>query len=459
MTSTPEHDEVKALADQLTQRLFDQRTQVMQLQANQILVRQSEPQRRLFLIRNGFIVGYRDRHDGKSEQIMRAGTGDLVGVQSFFSGAQRSFMTMIALVPTELAYIERTWEPPQPGAPIEQQLMPAVIQELTRRQTTILDMARQQQELDQRMRELERTSALGQLAAGVAHELNNAMTVIARGAEWVNGTIADQFADDPRKAAAFLSGIRMGRTVSSEEARDRAGELRKKYKLSFGEARKLAQTGLENEVLKMWHPLEENLGALVGTWELGATLNDLQVAAKQAEYVVQSMRDLGRRSESAPTDVSVSESIQIALQILRSAIKGVTIDVQIPDDLPPVHANRGELVQVWTNLVKNSVDALRSVDADPRQPRRITISARVLKRDLVVRVSDNGPGIPDAIVEKIFEPSFTTKKSGLSFGLGLGLSIVQNIVTRYGGQVQLIRDQNPGATFDVTLPIGATTHA
>ena len=458
MTPIESHDDAKAYAEQLTQRLFDERGQIIHLQANQVLVNQGDEQHRLYLVRNGFVVGYRSRDGAKADQIMRAGTGDLVGVQSFFGGSHISFMTIVALVPTELAYIERDWKAPDAESPLELQLMPAVVNELTRRQKTILDMVKQQQEVDQRVQELERTSALGQLAAGVAHELNNAMTVIARGAEWVNGTIAEQFADDPRKSAAFLSGIRLGRSVSSEDARARGAECRKKYKLSFGEARKLAQTGLEDEALAMWQPLAENLPALIDTWEIGATLNDLQVAARQAEYVVQSMRDLGRRSEKTTTDVDVSESLQIALQILRGATKGIEVVVDLPVDLPPVQANRGELVQVWANLVKNAADALRSASQIEGGKPRVTISATAGQRDVCVRIADNSPGIPDAIVEKIFEPSFTTKKTGLSFGLGLGLSIVQNIVTRCGGQVELLRDPTPGAKFEVTLPIGVPSH-
>jgi hypothetical protein len=442
------------IADALTHRLFAERGQTLHSDANQKLMTQGQPQHRLYLIRNGFVVGYRARASGKPDQVMRAGTGDLVGVQSFFGGVCRSFMTIVALVPTELVFIERHWQPPAPHDPLEQQLMPAVIHELTRRQQTIIDMARQQVEVDARMRELERTSALGQLAAGVAHELNNAMTVIARGAEWVNGTIADHFADDPRRAAAFGSGIRLGRSVSTAQARDRAEQLRRRYKLSFARARKLAQTGLDDAALNLWHPLDENLQALIDLWELGATLNDLQVAARQAEYVVQSMRDLGRPAQRRTTDVSLRQTFQIALQILRNATRGIEIVEDIEDQLPRLRASRGELVQVWTNLIKNAADAMRDMDwAGDARP-TIVLRARRRGGDIVVDVDDNGPGIPDSIIERIFEPSFTTKKTGLSFGLGLGLSIVLNIVTGYGGRVDVLRDHTPGATFRVTLPIG-----
>ncbi len=453
MTDLPDHLDARAIAQRLTHRLFDQRGRTLRLDADQTLVRQGDPQRRLYLVRNGFVVGYRARASGKADQVMRAGTGDLVGVQSFFGGVPYSQMTIVALVPSELAWIERHWTEPTPDDPLEQQLMPAVIVELTRRQQTIIDLARQQQEVDARMRELEQTSALGQLAAGVAHELNNAMTVISRGSDWINQTLAEQFADEPRQAATLLSGIRMGRSVSSDEARTRAAELRRKHKLSFGEARKLAQTGLEDEVIALWRPLQKHLPELVNTWELGATLNDLRVAAKQAEYVVQSMRDLGRTGEHRRTDVSIEETIQIALQILRNALKGITVKTDIEPDLPRVRVNRGELVQVWTNLAKNAADALGSRATTAAQP-TLSITAGRDGAQIVVDVSDNGPGIPDAIVHKIFEPSFTTKKQGLSFGLGLGLGIVQNIVTGYGGSVRVVQDAGAGATFRVTLPLG-----
>ncbi|MBQ8723048.1 MAG: HAMP domain-containing histidine kinase, partial [Opitutales bacterium] len=86
----------------------------------------------------------------------------------------------------------------------------------------------------------------------------------------------------------------------------------------------------------------------------------------------------------------------------------------------------------------------------PEQTVRITISH--YRENIYVAINDNGPGVPASLKEKIFQPDFSTKKSGLSFGLGLGLAIVRQIVDDYGGSSQL--DSVPGSTtFTITLPI------
>ena len=440
-------------ADDATARVFQGAAGRLRLEPDEVLVREGDPQRRLYRLEAGAVVGYVHDEEGHAEPMMRAGPGDLVGVQSFFSGSHVSAMTVIATAPTELRYLERT-RPPEPGPddPLEVQLMGAVIGELTRRQRTLLEMARRQREADARLRELERTSALGQLAAGVAHELNNAIAVIASGADWLSENTAEQLDADDAVRRVFERGLERGRELSSDEVRRRAHALRRAHKLSAGRARKLAQTGLGEAELAAWHPVRDRVDRIVRAWELGATLNDLRVAAHQAQSVVASMRDLGASPGRSESSIDVNETIRTALQLLRSVRRGVRVDLE-PGELPPIRANRGELVQIWSNLIKNACDALHGSPPAEAEP-AVTIRSRAERDQVIVEVSDNGPGVPREIAERIFEPSFTTKRSGLSFGLGLGLSIVQNLVTGHGGQLELVSPEI-GATFRVTLPIGA----
>ena len=133
----------------------------------------------------------------------------------------------------------------------------------------------------------------------------------------------------------------------------------------------------------------------------------------------------------------------------------MTQDVEIEldlADLPSINANRGELVQIWTNLIKNACDAMRGPRDEDTPPPRIDIRSWRADGTACVQITDNGPGVPESIVSKIFDPAFTTKKTGLSFGLGLGLSIVQRLVTDYGGQGKLV-NLTGGATFRVTLAL------
>jgi signal transduction histidine kinase len=436
----------------LVGRLFAEHGRGVCVPADTIIAREGEPQKRLYLIQSGFVVGYKQTPDGSSEQIMRAGTGDLIGVMSFFGGTERSSMTMSALVPTELLFIERDWVPPGPDASIEEQLMPAVIAELVRRQDTVLDLLRHQHETNERMRALERAGALGQLAAAVAHELNNALTVIVRGSQWLGGGLDQILQSDPQAATILRHGLEKGRAVSSAQARASTDDLRKRYHLSLPDARRLAQTGLTDDELRSFKSVSDAIASILHLWEIGATLNDMTVASQQAAHVVSSMRDLGRGSAQRSETIDVNATINVALQILRNVTKRITLDLQF-GSLPRIPASKGELVQIWTNLIRNACDALHQAGTSNGSPPRITIRTQSTDGLVTIDIEDNGPGIPPAVADHIFEPSFTTKKRGMSFGLGLGLSIVQNLVTDYGGKIELTRT-SPGATFRVTLPAG-----
>jgi signal transduction histidine kinase len=123
----------------------------------------------------------------------------------------------------------------------------------------------------------------------------------------------------------------------------------------------------------------------------------------------------------------------------------VSLIVDAPRDLPRVKGFGGELNQVWANLVDNALDAVGNGG-------RVTVTARAEGPNVVVRVTDNGPGIPADVKSKIFDPFFTTKPVGK--GTGLGLDIVRRLVDRNDGLIDV--ESEPGRTeFRVTLPVGA----
>ena len=118
--------------------------------------------------------------------------------------------------------------------------------------------------------------------------------------------------------------------------------------------------------------------------------------------------------------------------------------VDVPLDLPRVHALGSELTQVWVNLVDNALDAVNDGG-------RVMVTARAEADKVVVRVTDNGSGIPAEVRNRIFDPFFTTKAVGK--GTGLGLDIVRRLVDRNNGLIDV--ESEPGRTeFRVVLPIG-----
>jgi signal transduction histidine kinase len=125
--------------------------------------------------------------------------------------------------------------------------------------------------------------------------------------------------------------------------------------------------------------------------------------------------------------------------------KSASLTVDVPVDLPRVRGFGGELNQVWANLVDNALDAVSDGG-------RVTVTARAAGTKVVVRVTDDGPGIPPDVKSRIFDPFFTTKPVGM--GTGLGLDIVRRLVDRNDGSIEV--ESEPGRTeFRVALPVVA----
>jgi signal transduction histidine kinase len=443
--SRPQDAQLEAVID----RHFCEPTRTVRLAIGQELLEQGQGNRRLYRVRHGLVRGRLLEDDGTFTDVMRAGPGNLVGVQSFF-GSGESSQTITAVEPTELGYIERDM-PIKPGEPsLERLLMPIVLGELIRRQRKALELAERERETREQLDQVERVSALGQLAAGVAHELNNALTVLVRGTSWIAQTV--QLVVDQNERVlhrAFDAGLVHGRHASAAEARQNAGLLEKQLGIPFADARKLARTGLSHTHLSSFNRLKDNVDHITRLWELGATIHDMRLAADQAEHVVQSMRNLGSSRVRDDQPVDVNETINTSLKILRGQLEHVRLSAEL-GELPTIRANHGKLVQVWTNLVKNGVEAMTARGTPTDRP-EIAIKSWATADHVVVTIDDNGPGIPADVLPKIFEPSFSTKKLGLNFGLGLGLSIVQRVVAECGGDVTA-QNTAHGARFKVQLP-------
>jgi len=435
-------------ADELVRRYFADPSRTVRLAAGDVLMRQGETNTRLYLVRQGLVTGTAMNGDGLRE-VMRAGPGDLVGVHSFFSGSSRTAQTMTALEPTTLAYVDRA-VPIEPGAPsLERALMPLIVAELLRRQQAVIELAERERETRERLERLERVSALGQLAAGVAHELNNALAVLARGTSWLADAVQRRIDQcEAGRHRAFDAGLSRGR-VASAEVRHRARQIERAFQLPEPIARKLAETGLSDGQLQSFSPLAEKADEVFELWELGATIHDMRLAAEQAEHVIRSMRELAGAPHQAAGPVDVNETIGIALKILRTPLESIDVKANLAA-LPLLRGSRGAFVQVWTNLIKNACEAMLSL-RDPARPRALLITSRADDTHVTVTIEDTGPGIPGAVLGRIFDPNFTTKKTGLSFGLGLGLAIVQRLVSEHGGDVAA-SNTGHGARFTVRLP-------
>jgi C4-dicarboxylate-specific signal transduction histidine kinase len=294
----------------------------------------------------------------------------------------------------------------------------------------------------------EKMASLGQMAAGLAHELNNAIAVLERNSTWLSQRVADFILQEHREDYKFFSsGLEQGRRFSSRDIRKRTKELIKKFPVDQENARKLAETGISSSELKeLPGTLDEITDEIYTYWEFGASFHDMKIAAQHATHVVKSVKALASQSSAREPNVDVNQSIHEALALLSSPLRKVEVKLNL-GKLPAMTANKGELVQIWANLVKNSVEAMAKAEIDDQH---LMISSEARDKTMLVRIQDNGPGIPGDAVERIFQPSFTTKERGLDFGLGLGLTIVERIVLSYDGEISV--RSKPGKTvFTVKL--------
>jgi len=123
--------------------------------------------------------------------------------------------------------------------------------------------------------------------------------------------------------------------------------------------------------------------------------------------------------------------------------KNISIKKIFCDDMPEVEVYVGELNQVWTNIIDNAIFAV------PKNG-EIEIATECDKKNVTVRIADNGTGIPKEIISRVFDPFFTTKKVGE--GTGIGLDIVRNVITRHKGEVKV--NSKPGKTeFIISVPV------
>jgi signal transduction histidine kinase len=314
--------------------------------------------------------------------------------------------------------------------------------------------------------------SLGRLSAGLAHEINNPASAIVRSAERLSRAIAEAEDAFSRLGAAGLAREQRGMfqriqasclshdaasVFSAIEQADREDAIEAWLAARGADphaADALAESAVSLAMLdELAAGLDPNaLGAAVGALAAACRLRrmalEIERAAGRVHTLVTAIRRFSYLDQSmTPAPVDLARSLADTVVVIggKARKKGVRVSLDVEPDLPPVLALGGELNQVWLNLIDNAIDA---VSADGL----VEVTARRQADTVVVRVIDNGPGVPPELHERIFDPFFTTKPVGE--GTGLGLDIARRLVVRHDGVIEL--DSRPGRTeFRVTLPVGA----
>jgi two-component system, NtrC family, sensor kinase len=312
--------------------------------------------------------------------------------------------------------------------------------------------------------ESEKLVALGQLIAGVAHEINTPLGSIASSIETLTAAYQEQdrflalFATlSPLLRERFLELLTLAATGSNLSLKEKR-DLKKDYEKRLA-GRAVPQPRQVADLLSQLPPLEierfvplledEQAAAILEHLRQGSHIHracwNIRTAADKARKVVFALKSFARYDHTGvKTPTHLRESIETVLTLYHNQMKqAIDLQTDLPEE-PPIPAYADELGQVWMNLVHNALQAM-----DYRG--RLEIGLRQDADWARVRITDSGCGIPEAIRERIFQPFFTTKPAGE--GSGLGLDIVRRIVDKHQGEIRLESTVGVGTSVEVWLPV------
>ena len=313
--------------------------------------------------------------------------------------------------------------------------------------------------------------SLGRLSAGLSHELNNPASAAARGAKQlgdvlsqldgaVNSLAGVQLSSEQRSRIAALRERGGGdiAAVSPIERADREDELSAwltQHQADDAAAATLSSMGITSQMLE---ELSKGLSAdaldaavrwIAAGHTARALASDVERATRRIHDLVSAVKrftNMDRPTVSEPQNIAQSLADTVAVLAAKARAKSADVTLDVPADLPFVKVYGGELNQVWSNLLDNALDSLR-------ENGHIAVTARQEQNCLVVvRVTDDGVGIPAEHLNRVFDPFFTTKPVGQ--GTGLGLDIARRIVHRHDGHINVESRPGGGRTeFRVSLPV------
>ncbi len=296
---------------------------------------------------------------------------------------------------------------------VSYRLLESRVEERTRE---LSDALRQLKESESQLIQTEKMSSLGQMVAGVAHEINTPLAYVKNSLS----AVAGQLPEVKKLIVETNKLLRLMEDNSPDPER-----LRVKY------------TAVRD--LIHYFAGEQALA------EMGKLAQDGLYGIEQISEIVVNLKNFSRLDRSKVSSFNLNEGLESALILAKHELKHLTVKKNL-GEIPAITCSPSQLNQVFLNLINNAAQAIETGSGE------ITLSTRVEDPEHVaVEIADNGKGIPPEIISKIFDPFFTTK--GVGKGTGLGLSISYKIIEQHGGRISVDSTPGQGTRFTIVLPL------
>lgn len=283
------------------------------------------------------------------------------------------------------------------------------------RTSELSDALRHLKESEAQLIQSEKMSSLGQMVAGVAHEINTPLAYVNNSLSAVNERL-------PEITGAISNSEKLLALLNDPNVQPE--DLNRQFALVSAQLGQIRQ-----------HELLTELAGLV---------KDGMYGTAQVAEIVTNLKDFSRLDRSKVSSFNVNDGLNSTLGLARHLLKSIKVDKQFLD-VPAITCAPSQVNQVFLNLITNAAQAL------PAQGGQIILSTRPESEGVTVEVADNGSGIPAEVLPKIFDPFFTTKEIGK--GTGLGLSISYQIIKDHGGHINVESQTGRGTKFTVWLPL------
>jgi two-component system NtrC family sensor kinase len=296
---------------------------------------------------------------------------------------------------------------------VSYRLLESRVQERTRE---LSDALHQLKESEAQLIRTEKMSSLGQMVAGIAHEINTPLAYVKNSL----GSVAGKLPEVKKLIVETNKLLRLMESGSPDPDR-----LQAKYQ----SVRELIHHFAEQQALA----------------ELGQLASDGLYGIDQISEIVLNLKNFSRLDRSKVSSFNLNEGLESALLLAKHELKHLTVKKHF-GEIPAITCSPSQLNQVFLNLINNAAQAVESGKGE------LTITTRVEDgQHVAVEIADNGHGIPPEIMSKIFDPFFTTKAVGK--GTGLGLSISYKIIEQHGGRISVDSTVGKGTRFTIILPL------